>query len=218
LAPLIGRRLAVISDARLSSRTDQASIAERLLSVSGEDSITIDRKFRDAWTGRLDTRFMILTNELPALGDASGALASRFILLKLEHSFFGHEDTKLESRLYAELPGILNWSLDGLDRLNERGHFVQPASSAEMMQDLEDLGSPIKAFVREKCEVVTGAETPTKRVFSTYQDWCNEHGRDRPGTEQIFGRNLKAALPSIKTVNRREGMDRWRAYVGLKLS
>ena len=38
---------------------------ERLLSISGEDTLTIDRKYRDPWTGRLPTRFMILTNELP---------------------------------------------------------------------------------------------------------------------------------------------------------
>ena len=81
LAPLIGKRVAIISDARLSGRADQAVIAERLLSITGEDGITIDRKYRDAWTGRLGVRFLVLTNELPRLADASGALASRFIVL-----------------------------------------------------------------------------------------------------------------------------------------
>jgi putative DNA primase/helicase len=37
LQPLIGKPLAVISDARLSGRADQHVIAERLLSISGED-------------------------------------------------------------------------------------------------------------------------------------------------------------------------------------
>jgi putative DNA primase/helicase len=52
-----------------------------LLSITGEDTIIIDRKFREAWTGRLQARFPILSNELPCLADASGALASRFIVL-----------------------------------------------------------------------------------------------------------------------------------------
>jgi len=51
LAPLIGKRIAIISDARLGGRADQHAIAERLLSITGEDAITIDRKFREAWTG-----------------------------------------------------------------------------------------------------------------------------------------------------------------------
>ena len=45
LAPLIGKRIAIISDARLGARADQHAIAERLLSITGEDAITIDRKF-----------------------------------------------------------------------------------------------------------------------------------------------------------------------------
>jgi len=57
LAPLIGKPLAFITDARLGSRSDQAAITERLLSISGEDALTIDRKHIPAWTGHLPTRW-----------------------------------------------------------------------------------------------------------------------------------------------------------------
>jgi putative DNA primase/helicase len=67
LQPLIGKSAALIGDARIGQRHDQAAIAERLLSISGEDAITIDRKNLLAWTGRLGVRFVILTNELPRL-------------------------------------------------------------------------------------------------------------------------------------------------------
>lgn len=40
--PLIGKQLAVISDARLSARVDQQIIVERLLAITGEDTLTID--------------------------------------------------------------------------------------------------------------------------------------------------------------------------------
>ena len=43
--------LAVISDARLGRRADSTIAVERLLSISGEDTITVDRKYRDPWTG-----------------------------------------------------------------------------------------------------------------------------------------------------------------------
>jgi len=77
LSPLIDKRAAIISDARLGPRTDAYTVAERLLSISGEDALTIDRKYRHPWTGCLGVRFLILTNELPRIADASGALASR---------------------------------------------------------------------------------------------------------------------------------------------
>ena len=89
IAPLIGRSLAFITDARLGARSDQAAITERLLSISGEDAQTIDRKHIDAWTGRLSVRFTILTNELPRIADTSGALVGRLIVLVLTQSFYG---------------------------------------------------------------------------------------------------------------------------------
>ena len=54
LSPLIGRPLALISDARLSSRADSKIVVERLLSVSGEDSLTIDLSTRNR--GQVDCR------------------------------------------------------------------------------------------------------------------------------------------------------------------
>ena len=70
---LVGKPLAIIHDARLGGRSDQAVIVERLLSITGEDALTIDRKMIEPWTGKLPTRLMMLTNELPRLQDSSGA-------------------------------------------------------------------------------------------------------------------------------------------------
>lgn len=71
LQPLLNKSLAIVSDARLSGRTDSAIVVERLLSISGEDALTIDRKNVSAVTGKLTSRLMLLSNELPRLGDSS---------------------------------------------------------------------------------------------------------------------------------------------------
>jgi len=217
LWPLLHKRLAIISDARLSGRTDQAVVVERLLSISGEDAITVDRKHLPPWTGKLPTRFLILTNELPKLTDASGALASRFILLCLTRSWYGREDHELTDRLLEELPGILNWSIAGWQRLNERGHFVQPASAAEALQDLEDLSSPIRAFVRERCEIGPGLCADVEALFAAWQDYCGNTGRERTGTIQSFGRDLRAACPGLRIVQPRVSGRRARMYEGVAL-
>jgi putative DNA primase/helicase len=149
LAPLIGKPLAIISDARLGGRTDAQVVVERLLSITGEDWLSIDRKFLPAWNGQLPTRFVILANELPKLGDASGAIASRFIVLRLTHSFYGREDLSLLGKLLQESSGILLWGLAGRARLATRGYFVQPASARQAAEELSDLGSPVGAFVRD---------------------------------------------------------------------
>jgi hypothetical protein len=67
LAPLIGKSLAVVSDARFAGK-DASIVVERLLSISGEDTLTVNRKYRDQWTGKLPSRLHVLSNELPKLG------------------------------------------------------------------------------------------------------------------------------------------------------
>ena len=217
LAPLIAKPLAIISDARLSGRSDQAVIVERLLSISGEDVLTVDRKHREPWTGTLPTRFLLLSNELPRLSDASGAMASRFVVLTLQNSFYGCEDTALINKLREELPGVLRWALEGLARLRERGRFVQPASSAEAIRELEDLGSPVGAFIRDRCEIEPGLEISCGHLYDAWKSWCQEQGRDHPGTRQTFGRDLKAAVPRIMITKRRDGDNRVKYYDGIAL-
>ena len=215
LAPLIGKPLAIISDARLSGRSDQAVIVERLLSISGEDVLTIDRKHRQPWTGTLPTRFLLLTNELPRLADASGAMASRFVVLTMRASFYGKEDTGLFDRLRGELPGILCWAVKGLQRLRERGRFVQPRSSAEAIRELEDLGSPVGAFVRDCCSVGPGLSATTDEIYAAWQAWCRDQGREHAGTKARFSRDLRAVLPSVTIRQRREAFHVIRVYEGV---
>ena len=109
LAPLLGKTLAVVSDARLNGR-NASVVVERLLSISGEDTLTVNRKYREQWTGKLPTRLMVCSNELPQLGDASMAIAGRFVPLLLTRSWLGKEDHELEpdaSRRAARDPELV---------------------------------------------------------------------------------------------------------------
>ena len=199
-------------------QSDIAKVAERLLSISGEDDQTVPRKFLEDWHGRLYTRFILLSNELPKLTDVSGALASRFILWQMTRSFFGKEDLTLYDRLAAELPGILNWALERRRRLLARGYFLQPESGKALLKALEELTSPIGAFLRERCRVRPGAEISQKKLFQAWEVWCNQTGRGRnAGTIQTFARDLRAALPWITDRQPRVNGSRERRWVGLEL-
>jgi putative DNA primase/helicase len=213
LAPLLGKPLAVISDARLNGRNTHV-VVERLLSISGEDLITVNRKYRDQWTGKLPTRFMVISNELPHLGDASAAIVGRFVVLQLTRSWLGREDPALEEALHAELPGILNWALDGLDRLTASGRFTRPASTDEAIIALQDLASPVAAFVRDRCVRDLGGEVPCDDLYRAWKTWADDNGH-KAGSTQTFGRNLRAVIPELKVARPRDGGDRQRVYRGV---
>lgn len=190
--PLIGKIAALIADARLSARTDVAQVLECLLSISGQDFQTIDRKHLGAWEGYLSTRITICTNELPKMKDPSGALAGRLIALHLKQSFYGKEDTALTDKLLLELPGILRWSIDGWRRLRERGHLVQPSASAGLIRVIEDLGSTVTAWVRDLCEVGPPFKVLKTEAYASYRGWCLMNNHPAVAGQQ-FGVDLLAA-------------------------
>lgn len=219
LQPLIKSPLAVIADARIGARTDKAKVTERLLSISGEDCLTVNRKNKLQWTGRLPTRLWIMTNDLPALSDTSSALAGRFIIIAFPNSFYGREDTKLKVKLDAELSGILNWAIEGYRRLNERGSFVQPKNALDIMGELETLGSPIRAFLRDCCVVGAEHEAKSDILFNAYLAWA-EKNRQRATNKEWFGRELRSALPGVSIYRPRkpgdpEGRDTYYRGVGI---
>jgi putative DNA primase/helicase len=216
LAPLIGKPLAVIADARLSGR-DSSTVVERLLSISGEDMLSVNIKYREQWNGKLPSRFLILSNELPRLGDASAAIAGRFVTLLLERSWLGKEDSTLEPELHRELTGILNWSLDGLSRLTEQGRFTRPGSTETAFTALQDLASPVGAFIRDCCAVDPDAEIPVDDLWGAWRRWAEDNGHGKGGTKQLFGRDLRAAIPQLRVRQIGAHEDRERVYAGIRL-
>jgi putative DNA primase/helicase len=161
---------------------------------------------------------VILTNELPRLSDSSGALASRFVLLVLTKSFLGREDPALTDKLMTESSGIFNWALEGLDQLNSRGYFELPKSSKESILQLQDLSSPVSAFVRDWCRRGASESVLVDDLWKAWKEWCEDENR-QPATKAVFGRNLRSAVPTIhKTRIREDGEDRSHRYGGIGLA
>jgi putative DNA primase/helicase len=217
LWPLLGKSLAIISDARLSGRTDAALVTERLLSISGEDVQTVDRKNLSHVTTKLNVRFVIISNEMPRLSDPSGALVSRMIVLPFTKSWYGREDTRLTLRLLTEIPGILNWALEGRRRLIERGYFIQPLQGQTIIEEMEALSSPIGAFIKDCCMLGPDREVEVKELFNRWQEWCTGKGKKDAGTEQLFGRDLRAAVPTLGMRQPRLAGGRLRIYTGISI-
>jgi putative DNA primase/helicase len=215
LAPLIGKSLAIISDARFV-KNDHV-VVERLLSISGEDTLTINRKYRDQWTGKLPSRLHVISNELPRLGDASTAIVGRIVLLMLSRSWLGHEDFDLEPALRSELPGILNWALLGLQRLtvDNENRFTRLISADEAITTLRDLASPVAAFVRERCAIGPKETVPVDELYAAFKAWADNNGHPK-SPKQVFGRDLRAAVPAIR-VGQPGTTHRVRVYTGIAL-
>jgi putative DNA primase/helicase len=195
---LIGKSVAVFPDARITSRTDVGDVVECLLSISGEDEQTIERKYQASVTKRLTTRFVISSNELPRLTENSGALVSRAVIIKFDKSFLGSEDIELEEKLKPEVPLILRWAIDGWKRLFDRGKFLQPASGAQVIEEFLNLSSPISHFMADCVDEGYEYETDLVALFEIWESWCKHQRRDNIGDMANFMRNLRSSVPSVR--------------------
>lgn len=212
-----GKLAAVIGDARSGGKEPQV-VVERMLSITGEDTLTVERKHRSALCVKLPTRITIMSNEILRLGDASGALVGRMLALNFSQTFYGREDTQLEEKLRKELPGILNWALVGKRRLAERGRFVQPATGSELLQESHDINNPLGIFIREHCDLDPVFEEPQAKLFEAWQIHCR--GDNSPaGTLVTFSKNMGAAFPELKKYRPRDSSgNQVNTYRGVRLN
>jgi len=203
---LIGKTVAIIGDASLGGRNQNVLTAvERLKSISGEDAISIRRmRTTPLEVEKLPLRFVIMGNELQSLTDPTGALASRWLYLFTKKSFYGREDLDLEAKLTAELPGILNWSIGGLHRLMQRGHFIEPPDSVRARRTSEEIGSAVIAFGRECCAFGRDYHVRKTDLWTVYRKWAEEAGRGKMGKNKFYG-NFEAAFPDCPCVRNRIG-------------
>lgn len=219
LQPWLGKLLASFTDARAPERNRNA-IVSQLLRIVGGDTVTVNRKNKEAWSGYLPTRIVIYSNEVLQLTENSNALTGRMIVLRMTNSFYGKEDTELATKLERELSGIFNWSMVGLRRrLSRGGHFLQPKTGLELLEVMEELSNPIGTFFDDVLILQTDGEVDKDELFLVFKHWAHKKGIN-PGTDLSFKRRFLAATQDkpITSDLRRVGGERRNVYRGIKLT
>lgn len=215
LWPLLDKSTVFISEARnTGNRHENISIAvERLLMISGEDALLINTKGGRYISATLRCRVFMTANDVPSLGDSSGAFASRFITLLAPTSKIGQEDEGLTDKLCTELPAILRWSLAGLDRLRARGKFVQPAAGLKVTNDLADAQNPVRRFVRDCCKKGNNERISKAVLYRNYKRWYDINGiGSKALSSNWFGNALRSSYREIVKKNLEEGRNRQEEY------
>lgn len=222
-ASLIGKRLALIGDAKVGRDTDPVLLAEHLLEITGEDGVTIPRKNLPDWIGVLSLKFVVLCTEVPQMTDDSAGIAFRFIILQLVKSFLGQEDTDLTEKLLGELPGIAVWAVAGWHALFGKegtGRIAQPGSAQGHVDDIRDLASDIKQYLDERCAFNPDFTVEKTVIYKDYCSWREAQGR-RILAKAVFGKKLRTAFPQLSDYRPRSGSGaeegRPRYYAGLTL-
>jgi phage/plasmid-associated DNA primase len=86
-------------------------------------------------------------------------------------------DLSMTAKLLKELPGILNWSLQGLAVLRENGGFTGTSDQETLLQELTLINDPVAAFVNDvilPSAAIWNSPHTRQDVYAAYNRWCNE--------------------------------------------
>lgn len=144
-AKLEGKRLFNFADYRSGPWDDD--MLNFCLRVAGREVIPIERKGIDAYDVRLDGKICSSSQDWPFFRDSGKALTRRILPLRRFKPKDLQPDRGLETKLRDELPGILEWAVEGLQRLTARGGFDDSLIDAKTLETITTALDVMVAFI-----------------------------------------------------------------------
>ena len=118
--------------------------------ATGGDQIMGERKNKNPFFFNSFCKHFMSCNKMPYCYEDTDAFYRRWFIIKFFEQFpegDSRRDPQLKEKLFQELPGILNWALDGLKRLLDQNGFSNPSTTGEVKAEWNRLSNPIYAFI-----------------------------------------------------------------------
>ena len=198
LIALKGARLVVGQETDEGARLNEAGIK----SMTGGDPV-VARQMYSSTVETIDpTWTMILsTNHLPVIKATDDGIWRRLVFLEFPRNFDKDPKIKknlnLTDELRKELPGILNWLLEGLHRYQKEGLDVpdEVRFLKEKLREGSDVLERWRTERIEECEIEPGEGLKAKDAWSDFLRWARD-GEEEIGqyTKTLFTRKLKEKI------------------------
>ena len=144
--------------------------------ITSGEPVACNQKFVAAFDFIPYCKIVMAANIFPKITDHSSAFYKRLIVIPCDRVFSEKEQNKgLFDQIKEELPGILNWAIEGLKRLKERGYFEETDFSKEALEDLEDANNPANVFFRDHVEIAMNEYIEKGELFNHYKRWSEEN-------------------------------------------
>jgi putative DNA primase/helicase len=190
--------------------------------LTGQDLITAEHKQHDPFDFENHAKLFFSANELPASYDDTVAFHRRWRLFDFPNSFPADDprrDPLLLEKLTrpAELSGLLNRALAGLQRLRAKGQLTGEKKTEQKRKDYVRRSDTVKYFSLFLEQDPT-AEVRVTEMYDWYIRLCHGIGK-QPTNDSWFAQRLRMYVPYIEVRKRREasGDRRYRAWVGAQI-
>lgn len=198
LAPIKGKMINLITELPEDVMVADGGFKQL---VGTDELIQIDQKYHQPELYLPTCKHVFATNNLPDINDKTAATFNRILLIQLENPIdFNNQDRSLHNKLCDELPGILNWAINGARRLIYNcGAFTVIPGSSDFINSYRSEQNPIKLFIDES---LTSEEGIYNMKFSTFcQRFNNSQWAGRNWSARAIGKALTALGYNRASVN-----------------
>jgi putative DNA primase/helicase len=183
LAGIVGKRIVTFTEA--SSSTMLPDALYKAL-TGGSDEIYADVKNRDPIVFRPEAKVWWAMNEMPRVGDRSGATTRRIVIIPFNRTIPESERmSDLERRLIHERSGIFNELVIHLHRIKTGGGFDRCEQSEQLLQEYIMENDTEATFIQECAECHESYKVQSSELYARYAGWCDTNGFKPKNANQI---------------------------------
>ena len=191
---------------------------ERIKQITGGEPLTVERKYMPAYTAPATALLVFASNELPQLRDKTGSILRRLRMILFETVIPEEKrDAGLQDKIYRELPGVLNFALEGLVELRRLNMFPESKNGRALNEETRQLNDPFPEALEVCTEKAPGAFILAKDLYGALRAHFFNTGNKRYAemTDAKLAREVIRVL-GIEKRAREGGKGRW-GYKGVKL-
>jgi putative DNA primase/helicase len=190
----------------------RADLQDRLINISSEIGGIADSEvfkllasgepasakilYHDVHTMEDYGRLVCNANKLPAEVENSHAFFRRFLIIPFSVTVDpAKKDTNLSKKIVeTELPGVLNWILEGLARLLKQNDFSPCRAADQALQQYRHESNTVSLWIEDASYTVStsGHELPRGTMLNEYQAFCKAEGFKAVGGK-VFSQRMQAA-------------------------
>lgn len=171
VARLRGVRAVFMNETNKGQRFDESKLKD----LSGGDKQNA-RFMREEFFDFLPTHKLVMRgNSKPGVTGTDEGIWSRFRLIPFLADFSGNPDTSLDAKLLAELPGILNWCIEGCLAW-QRDKLASPPIVESAVSRYRAQSDTLGRFIETTCTKRAEGAVSLAKIYGRYKDYCQLAG------------------------------------------
>ena len=174
LANLMGKRFVVASELEEGKRLATGVIKD----MTGGETVKADRKYEHEIEYQPQFKLWLVGNHKPAVTDTTLSTWRRVKLIPFTVTIPDDEvDPDLPSKLEAELPGILAWTVRGCLDWQQFG-LQEPELVTTATAGYRAYEDRLGEFIEDLCVLVPTSSIAKATLKEKYEEWCHQNGYD----------------------------------------